>query len=93
MILLRLAVQRELAEQFSHVKGIPQVPGGYYTWRNVNNAFYAVTTDNASKGRNETGNTPREELMDKIYYINAEITYKRTEFGLPVAGSGEEAAE
>ena len=84
---------RELAEQFSHVKGIPQVPGGYYTWRNVNNAFYAVTTDNASKGRNETGNTPREELMDKIYYINAEITYKRTEFGLPVAGSGEEAAE
>ena len=84
---------RELAEQFSHVKGIPQVPGGYYTWRNVNNAFYAVTTDNASKGRNETGNTPREELMDKIYYINVEITYKRTEFGLPVAGSGEEAAE
>ena len=31
--------------------------------------------------------------MDKIDYINAEITYKRTEFGLPVAGSGEEAAE
>ena len=80
---------RELAAQFGHVKGIPQVPGGYYTWRNVNNAFYAVTTDNASKGRNDTGNTPREELMDKIYYINAEITYKRTEFGLPVAESGE----
>ena len=27
--------------------------------------------------------------MDKIYYINAEITYKRTEFGLPVADTGE----
>ncbi len=80
---------KALAAQFQHVKGIPQVPGGYYTWRNVNNAFYAVTTDNASKGRNESGNTPREELMDKIYYINAEITYKRIEFGLPVAAQGE----
>ncbi|MBP5728982.1 MAG: hypothetical protein J6Y48_18095 [Clostridia bacterium] len=80
---------RELAKQFSHVRGIPQVPGGYYTWRNVNNAFYAVTTGSASTGRTEFGNTPREELMDKIYYINAEITYKRTEFGLPVAETGE----
>ena len=79
---------KALSAQFANVKGIPQVPGGYYTWRNVNNAFYAVTTDNASKGRNESGNTPREELMDKIYYINAEITYKRTEFGLPVADQG-----
>ena len=64
-------------------------PGGYYTWRNVNNAFYAVTTGSASSGRSENGNTPREELMDKIFYINAEITYKRTEFGLPVANAGE----
>ena len=80
---------RELARQFSHVKGIPQVPGGYYTWRNVNNAFYAVTTGGVSSGSNENGNTPREELMDKIFYINAEITYKRTEFGLPVADAGE----
>ncbi len=81
---------KALASQFERVKGIPQVPGGYYTWRNVNNAFYAVTTDNASKGRNESGNTPREELMDKIYYINAEIDYKRTEFGLPLATDGKE---
>ena len=81
---------KALAAQFQFVKGIPQVPGGYYTWRNVNNAFYAVTTDNASKGRNESGNTPREELMDKIYYINAEISYKRAEFGLPTADRQEE---
>lgn len=67
-----------LAESFTWVKGIPQVPGGYYTWRNVNNAFYTVTneTDTAS---------PREELMDQIIYINAEIDYKRTELGLPLA--------
>ena len=80
---------RALYAQFQSIKGIPQVPGGYYTWRNVNNAFYAVTTDNASKGRNESGNTPREELTDKIFYINAEITYKRLEFGLPVRTQGE----
>ncbi len=76
---------KALSAQFKNVKGIPQIPGGYYTWRNVNNAFYAVTT--ATGGEN--GNTPREELMDKIYYINAEINYKRTEFGLPIAGEKE----
>ena len=80
---------RALEAQFRNVKGIPQVPGGYYTWRNINNAFYAVTTDNASKGRNESGNTPREELTDRIFYINAEITYKRIEFGLPTADQRE----
>ncbi len=62
-----------LAEAFTWVKGIPQVPGGYYSWRNVNNAFYTVTTKTAS---------PREELMDKVLYINDEITYKRKEFDL-----------
>lgn len=70
---------RALVEQMEYVVGIPQVPGGYYTWRNINNAFYTVTTDTAT---NNT--TPREALMDKVYYINAEINYKRTEFGLPL---------
>lgn len=65
-----------LAEAFTWVKGIPQVPGGYYSWRNVNNAFYTVTTDTDTA-------SPREELMDKVLYINDEITYKRKEFGLP----------
>lgn len=65
-----------LAEAFKWVKGIPQVPGGYYSWRNVNNAFYTVTTDTDTA-------SPREELMDKVLYINDEITYKRKEFGLP----------
>ena len=68
------------------------MPGGYYTWRNVNNAFYDITTNTAT---NNT--TPREALMDKIYYINAEIDYKRTEFGLPLAsdrvGTTDEAEE
>ena len=71
---------KALMEQIDHVEGIPQVPGGYYTWRNVNNAFYTVTTNTATNGI-----TPREALMDKVYYINAEIEYKRKEFDLPLA--------
>lgn len=67
-----------LKEAFSYVKGIPQVPGGYYSWRNVNNAFYTVTTDTDTA-------SPREELMDKVLYINDEINYKRIELKLPVA--------
>ncbi len=74
----------ELIEQLEQGKGIPQVPGGYYTWRNVNNAFYSVTTDASSTGRSYVA-TPREELMDKVLYINAEIDYKRIEFELPLS--------
>ena len=76
---------REIMEQYSQVKGIPQVPGGYYSWRNLNNAFYSVTTPSSDTGRTAVV-TPREELMDKVLYINAEIDYKREEFGLPIAG-------
>ena len=64
-----------LEKSLQWVKGIPQVPGGYYSWRNVNNAFYSVVT---------TPDTsfPREELMDQVIYINAEIAYKREELEL-----------
>ncbi len=71
---------KALEEQFEAAVGIPQVPGGYYSWRNVNNAFYTVT----SADEIDTA-LPKEELMDKVIYINAEITYKRKEFGLPTA--------
>lgn len=67
-----------LREAFEWVKGIPQVPGGYYSWRNINNAFYTVTTETDTA-------SPREELTDKVIYINAEIDYKRQELGLPLA--------
>lgn len=64
-----------LLEQYAWVKGIPQVPGGYYSWRNVNNAFYTVTTDTDIA-------SPREELMDKVVLINEELNYKWEEFEL-----------
>ncbi len=64
-----------LLEQYRWVRGIPQVPGGYYSWRNVNNAFYTVTTDTDTA-------SPREELMDKVVLINNELEYKWDEFDL-----------
>lgn len=75
---------KEIKAQFEQVQGIPQVPGGYYSWRNLNNAFYSVTEDSSNTGRTNIA-TPREELMDKVLYINAEINYKREEFNLPLA--------
>lgn len=65
-----------LQKQFVYAKGVPQVPGGYYTWRNVNNAFYRVVVSPTDKLQ------PREALTDYVRLINAEITYKRKEFGL-----------
>ncbi len=59
-------------------KGIPQVPGGYYSWRNVYNAFFMVVN-------NIDTSLPREELMEKIIYVNAEIAYKREELELDTA--------
>ncbi len=64
-----------LLEQRSRLLGIPQVPGSYFTWRNINNAFYSVTTQTDTV-------SPREELMDKVLLIDEEIEFKRAEFGL-----------
>lgn len=69
-----------LTEQFKWMKGIPQVPGGYYSWRNVNNAFYKVVV---AEDKNKM--QPREALTEYVRYINDEITFKRIEFDLPTA--------
>lgn len=71
---------KALSEQCKQVVGIPQVPGGYYSWRNVNNAFFRVVSAADSKKMQ-----PREALTEYVRYINEEITYKRQEFGLPTA--------
>lgn len=69
-----------LKSQFEWMKGIPQVPGGYYSWRNVNNAFYKVVI-----AEDKQKMQPREALAEYVRYINDEITFKRLEFNLPVA--------
>lgn len=68
-----------LMEQFEQVQGIRQIPGGYYSWRNVNNAFYRVVTSTGAEKLQ-----PREALTEYIRYINKEIIYKREEFGMAI---------
>ncbi|GHU53194.1 ABC transporter substrate-binding protein [Clostridia bacterium] len=67
-----------LKKQVATAKAIRQVPGGYFSFRNVNNAFYLVTEDI------DAGISAKEALTDKVMLINNEITYKRSEFGMPL---------
>ncbi len=60
--------------QYNAIKGVPEVPGGYYTVRCVANAFYDVVVEKSIGAR--------EALMDQVAVINAEIAYKREEFGI-----------
>lgn len=63
-----------LTEQWSFVRGTPEVPGGYYTSRHLNNAFRTVVYN---------GDNPRETILDYVRDIDDELTGKRIEFGLP----------
>lgn len=63
-----------LERQWQWVRGIPQVPGGYFTGRHLDNAFRRVVNGNEN---------PREALSDYLLYINDEIELKRQEFNLP----------
>lgn len=64
---------RSLSAQLEDVRGVPEVPGGYFTGRHLVNAFYKAVNDT----------TPaREALMDYVVYIQDEIALKRREFGL-----------
>ncbi|UVI31980.1 extracellular solute-binding protein [Paenibacillus spongiae] len=81
---------RNLTEQFQWVRGIPQVPGGYFTGRHLDNAFWKVI--NGGGGGRTWGGLwvtiddhagPREALEDYVQYINDEIRQKRREFKLP----------
>lgn len=65
---------QNLKAQFEWVKGIPEVPGGYFTGRHLLNAFYKVVNSKVE---------PREAIMDYTQYIQDEIRTKRKEFGLP----------
>jgi len=64
-----------LIEQWSRSVGIPEVPGGYYTGRNLENAFREVVNNDSN---------PRETLQEYVITINSEITKKRKEFQLDV---------
>jgi ABC-type glycerol-3-phosphate transport system substrate-binding protein len=80
-----------LNEQREFAKGIQQAPGGYITYRNVNNAFFLATVGISSPiggvDGNKTLSTPEEALTDKVILIDEEIAYKRMEFNLDSATS------
>ena len=62
-----------LVKQWEHTVGVPEVAGGYYTGRNLENAFRYVVNNKTN---------PRETLDDYVRTINNEINRKRDEFGL-----------
>ncbi len=67
------ADRKSIEKQLSSLKGIPQIPGGYFTERNINFAKNAVINDD---------DNAREALTEYSEAITEEITIKRKEFGL-----------
>jgi len=67
------AEQDVLMEQWLQVREIPELPGGYYTSRNIDNAFRRVIFGMEN---------PRESLFYWNKQINEELARKRYEFGV-----------
>lgn len=69
-----------LMQQWEWVKGNPEVPGGYFTPRHIDNAFRRVVYELED---------PRETILDYVRVINEELEKKRLEFGLPTIQEGD----
>ncbi len=65
--------QQMLNAQWDHVEELPEIPGGYYVSRNLDNAFRAVVL---------SGGDARESLFYWTSSTNEEIARKRHEMGL-----------
>lgn len=65
--------QRTLDEQWAWVQELPEIPGGYYVSRNLDNAFRAVVLSDEDA---------RESLFYWTSSTNEEILRKREEMGL-----------
>lgn len=66
---------RVLSAQGAWAKAVPEVPGGYYLPRYINNAFRTAT-------RETNRLDAREAILTYAQVINDEIQLKREEFGL-----------
>jgi ABC-type glycerol-3-phosphate transport system substrate-binding protein len=64
---------KNILQQWQWVKGNPEVAGGYFTSRHIENAFRKVINE---------GEEPRETLLDYVTVINNETENKRKEFKL-----------
>ncbi|WP_338555387.1 extracellular solute-binding protein [Paenibacillus sp. KS-LC4] len=64
---------RSLEQQWQWVQGVPEVPGGYFTGRHLDNALREVINN---------GTNTADSLYDYVQEIDYEITQKRSEFHL-----------
>ena len=64
---------QQIQEQWQHVLGTPEVPGGYFLSRHVDNAFRKIVYQNEDR---------RETLMEYARIIDKELSVKRAEFGV-----------
>ena len=71
-----------IANQMAHLDAVVNYPGSYIYSRYMKFAFLDVYNDGA---------IPHDAMMSYIDAINAEISRKREEFGLPTIGVGQEA--
>ncbi|MCL1843953.1 MAG: extracellular solute-binding protein [Defluviitaleaceae bacterium] len=69
-----VADYQNLLAAMQYAQGIPQIPGAYFTPRQIRNAFF-TTVELQNIG-------PREALTDFTRFINDEIRAKRREFGM-----------
>ena len=60
-----------IQEQWKHAKAVPQVPGGYYTARNIEFAWKEVINNDTD---------PNTTFVEYVSKINQEIARKREEF-------------
>ncbi len=75
----------ELLNQFDGwLRATPEMPGGYIVARNVEFAFLRAYNDD---------DDPVEALLSYVDTINAELSRKRAEFGLPTAEDVKKSAE
>ena len=65
-----------IQEQWAHAKAIPQVPGGYYTARNIEFAWKEVINNKTD---------PNTTFVEYIAKITQEIARKRSEFADKIA--------
>ena len=62
-----------MTSQFDNAFGIPEVAGGYYIGRNLENAIREVISNDSN---------PRETFAEYVELIDSEIDRKREEFNL-----------
>lgn len=79
-------ISEQIQTQWQSVKGIPEVPGGYYLGRNVDNAIKSVINVQRISQKTISSinipKSPREVILDAVDSINEEMIIKRKEFGL-----------